>query len=696
LIEARWQASWEHRQAFAVTSPSDQREPAYVLVPCPLTLGDANMGQVRSYTIADAYARFMRARGRAVLFSLGFDSFGLSQKLGTLPKGVSPREWVKRCCERMRGQFERLGYSFDWERASDSSEPEHYRWTQWLFLAMLERDLVYRGEAQWYMRITAYAQQNERDLEELARWSDAAIRSQRTALGRLEGVELDANTFDGASLTVFTHHPEAIPDAAFIAVSPAHPDIDRWIAEPQQAAELAALRAGSRGENWANDQIPLLQPGVLATVSGVAGLLPIVISPLVDARFGPTAVLGIPKVDPVDGSIAERLPAPSGGAWKASRSRATPRPAVRYRVCDLPVSREGAWGAPIPLVHCPACGTVPVPVEDLPVRLPEDLEITGETGNALARRPDFYECACPRCHGQAKRETDTIDCHIDEMWMWMSVCVPPEDRSSAMFSHPECARWLPAEQIVSGTDAAGHVFDQRVMGKLLQDLGELPALPGREPFAKALMPETIHSAGGTLGETHDDTLDPGVLVEDVGADTVRLAVLYAASPGRAFNWNDQAARYCRGFLEKLYAYAEPRLREWGSGVEGEAQIDTRERLRRRLANWCSVARKKASGHLERLEMHRAADDAIRLLARIQDFERRTLQRRLGELEDADREAVVAALLLLVQMLAPLAPHIAEELWSLAGHETLVSNAPWPEEPARVAALDTPATNGGEA
>jgi leucyl-tRNA synthetase len=281
------------------------------------------------------------------------------------------------------------------------------------------------------------------------------------------------------------------------------------------------------------------------------------------------------------------------------------------------------------------------------------------------------------------------------MWMWMPICVPPEDRSSSMFSHPEHARWLPAEQIVSGPDAAGRVFDQRIMGKVLQDLGELPVLPSREPFAKALMPETIHRARDTLGEHVDNAVDLDVLVEEVGADTVRLAVLYAASPGRAFNWNDQAARYCRRFLEKLYAYSEQRLREWGPELGGAAQIDTSERLRRRLANWCSVARKKAGGHLERLEMHRAADDAIRLLARIQAFEQRTLERRHGHLEEEDREAVVAALLLLVQMLAPLTPHIAEELWSLAGHDTLVSNEPWPEESGRIADLEIPASNGGD-
>ncbi len=734
-IESRWQTAWTQARAFATPPPHDERESAYVFAGCPFTSGDAHMGHIRSYTIADAYARFLRARGRAVLFSLGFDSFGLPAELEAERRGISPREWVARCCERMRGQFEALGYSCDWERSFVSSEPEHYRWTQWLFLAMLERGLIYRQEAQvswcdscqtvlatlqvedgacwrchsqvrfvrmpqWFMRITAYVQENERGLEVLPGWDKAAIGAQRAVLGRVDGVELDASTFDGATLTVFTPHPEAIAQAAFVAISPAHPDVDRWISDPQVAARLAAVReAGWRREDRDAEQTPVVQTSALATVPGVAGMLPIVISPLVDARFGPTAVLGIPERDPTDASIAQRLPAPTGLAWKASKAPATPRPTVRYRARDFAISRQRAWGAPIPLIHCPECGTVPVPFDALPVRLPEDLEISGEGGNPLASRPDFHASTCPRCSGPAERETDTIDCHVDGMWMWMPICVPPEGRSTAMFSHPEYARWLPAEQIVWGADAGGYMFDQRLIGKVLQDLDQLPELPDHEPFKKALMHQMIRFEGRKMSKHLGNVVDPNELVANVGADTVRLAVLHAASPGRIFNWNDQPVRFCQIFLKKLYGYAEGRLREWGpaseppanapgaaseNGASRFARIDASDKLRRRLANWCRVACEKATENLERLEMQRAAHNAMLLLTRIQDFEQRALERRGGELEPADREAIVAALLLLVQILAPLTPHIAEELWSLAGNSSLVSEAPWPA-PGRASA-----------
>ncbi len=757
-IEARWQDAWQRSGAFAAPPPQDEREPAYVFAGCPFTSGDAHMGHIRSYTIADAYARFLRARGRAVLFSLGFDSFGLPAELEAERRGISPQEWVARCCERMRGQFERLGYSCDWARTFVSSQPGHYRWTQWLFGAMLQRGLVYRQEAQvswcdscqtvlatlqvedgacwrchsevrfvrlpqWFMRISAYIEDNERGLDALPGWDKAATGSQRAVLGRVDGVELDAATFDGGGLVVFTPHRDAIDRAAFVAVSPGHPDVDRWVAEPGIAEQLAGVReAGWRREDREAEQIPVVQTGTLATVPGVAGTLPIVISPLVDARFGPTAVLGIPECDPTDRAIAAKLPTPTRPGkmgWKASKSGAAPRPAVRYRARDFAISRQRAWGAPIPLIHCPACGTVPVPLDALPVELPDDLQIAG-VGNPLERRPDFYECACPRCGGPARRETDTIDCHVDGMWMWMPICVPPEGRETAMFSHPEYSRWLPAEQIVWGADAGGYMFDQRLIGKVLQDLGQLPPLPHREPFSKALMHQMIRMEGRKMSKHLGNVVDPNELVERVGADTVRLAVLYAASPGRTFNWNDQPVRYCEIFLKKLYGYAAPRLTEWsppapplaerhtepagdpigpgdppgaaaptGLGDPGAAdapvlaRIDVSDKLRRRLASWCRVACEKVTRDLERLELQRVAHNAMLLLTRIQDFEQRAQRRGDGdgELSERDREAVVAALLLLVQMLAPLTPHIAEELWSLAGNDTLVGAAPWPKEAA---------------
>ena len=261
--------------------------------------------------------------------------------------------------------------------------------------------------------------------------------------------------------------------------------------------------------------------------------------------------------------------------------------------------------------------------------------------------------------------------------MWMSICVPAERRSSAMINDPEYARWLPAAQLVARADMAACVFEQRVFARILQDLGELAPLPDREPFSRALLHGGLCLQDATTGECSSGVFDPDELIARVGGDTIRLTLLYAAAPVRSFTWSEGPLHRCRRFLEDLYGYAEPRLREWADTHErNPARIDASEKLRRRLAYWCTTACEKITQQLERLELQRAAHNAMLLLTRIQDFESRAAERR-GELEALDCEAIVAALLELTRLLAPLTPHIAEELWTTAGNTTPVNDAGWP-------------------
>jgi leucyl-tRNA synthetase len=581
-IEARWQARWAQADAFATPPPPDDREPAYVFAGSLSPAEDLQIGHIRGYTIADAYARFLRARGRAVLFSLGFYAYGPSIENQARQQGILPNEWIARRCARLRDQLRALGCSVDWERSLVSSGPEQHRWTHRLFLALVEHGLIYRCEGPgggWRLRITAYVRDGERDLEALRGWDEAALAAQRGVLDRVDGVELDAKTLDGTPLTVFTPHPDAIAQAAFVAVASDHPDAERWRA------------------------------GAFAAVPGLAGVLPIVVSEEVGARFGTTAVLGIPAKDPVDAALAKRLPEPAGTTWRASRASATPRPAARWRAHDVAISCQS------------------------------------------------------------------------EVWSWLALCVPPGERSEELPRHPEYARWLPAAQLVRCADAGEETLHQRVIAKALHDAGQLPQLPGREPFAGALTYGAVRLDDRASNARFGDVSKPDGLLATVGADTLRLALLHAASPGTAFAWNEEPLRHCNNYLKSLHGYAAQRLREWNPPPESrppEARSDAAsDRLRRRLARWCHVGCAQVTGNLERLEMQRAAHNAMLLFTRIQDFEQRALNRRDGELEPADREAIVAALLLLVRLLSPLTPHIAEELWSLAGNSSLVSTAPWP-------------------
>ncbi len=663
------------------------------------------MGHVRDYSIGDAYARFRRARGDAVLFGFGFDAFGLPAEMAAIERGVRPADWVERCGERMLAQMQRLGFSFDYERAFYSSDEAQYRWSQWLFLALLEAGMVYRDNATvdwcdtcqttlaalqvedgrcwrchnrvrlirrptWFLRLSPYLEENDRNLERLADWDELSLKTQRYILGRSDGVELDLAGPDGGGLEVFTPHAGAVGEARFVLLSPRHPEVEEWVVDAAVAEQLDELRSGG-WERSARDAsaVPVIDTGASVDVAG-GGLLPLFVSPIVDARYGPTAVLGIPAVDEADEAIAARMPRaagqPLGGG---SAAGLTAREATRYRAYDFSISRQRYWGTPIPVVHCEQCDVVPVPMEDLPVVLPRDVEPTGE-GNPLAERPDFLEASCPRCGRPARRETDTLDCHFDALWLWVPAAVPPGDRSERMFTHPDLQRWLPSERLVAGNDSGGFVFDQRVVTKALRDIGPFAFLEDGEPFAGCLFHEMVIADGRKMSKHLGNVVDPDGLVAEHGADTVRLAVLYAAGPAKALNWTDGALRFASRFLRGLWEYTHDSIAAAGGAAgDPEAAADTAF-IRERLGKWCDNGLERIGADLEELQMHKAVRNVTRLLERIKDYEKRIVQRR-GQLGREDFEALLEALALLARALSPFAPHIAEQLLIALGRDASV-------------------------
>jgi leucyl-tRNA synthetase len=499
-------------------------------------------------------------------------------------------------------------------------------------------------------------------------------------LGRIDGVEFDAATLEGTQLTVFTPHKDAIAQGEFVAMSPSHPEIDAWVLDDAVRAQLERVRrAGVQRDERSAEAAPLIETGRALGVPGFARPLPVVITPAVDDRFGHTAILSIPAADAVDARLAKRVRAPAAFAWKLPAGRPQLRDAARYRARDFPISRQRAWGAPIPLVHCDRCGTVPVPEDQLPVRLPDDLRPTGE-GNVLAEREDFIACTCPQCGGAGRRETDTLDCHVDGLWQWLPFVVPAAEREHAMFTSEEVRRWLPVHIVIWGADGGGSMFDQRMTAKFLRDQDVLPHLASGEPHERVLMHEMVHLDGRKMSKHLGNVVDPDALLERVGADTVRLAVLYAAAPGNVLTWTDQALQYCNRWLRNFWDYALPRL----EGVGELPAVDSEEgavKLRKRLENWHDVAVRRITENMEGLETHRAARNVMTLVERIRDFERRVL-RSSESLSASDTAALQGALLDAVRMLAPLAPHVCEELWAAADQPGLVASAPWPEVAAQ--------------
>jgi leucyl-tRNA synthetase len=651
-IEARRQAAWDARAAHRTPPISDDRPHVYIKPSAPFTSGNVHIGHVRSYSIGDAYARFRRARGDAVLFAFGFDAFGLPAELGAIASSQPPSEWVERCARHMTSQLERLGFSFDWERSFMSSDAVMYRWSQWLFLKLLDAGLIYRGSGnvdwcdscqttlasiqvedggtcwrchgpvrliqrpQWYLRISAYLEENDRRVSDFENWDSNSLASQQIVLGRVDGVETFVRSPDGEELTVFTPHADALADARFVLMSARHTEADAWASSPEVRDQLEQMRSGGweRSAREA-ETVPVIDTG--RTVEGPGGrTLPVLISPVVDSRFGVTVVLGIPAHDRTDETIAQRMgieferaseeaeagpPAveAQGADPAADDAQSAGQPAVRYRAFDFAVSRQRSWGTPIPIVYCEQCGTVPVPAEQLPVLLPLDITPTGE-GNPLAEARDFVETTCPGCGGPAERETDTLDCHFDALWLWVPACVPAESRQETLediFALADLRHWLPSERLVAGSDSGNFVFDQRIVTKALRDIGPLAFLTEGEPFAGCLFHEMVISDGRKMSKHLGNVVDPDELVARYGADTVRLAVLYAARPQRSLNWSDSAVLRCHRFLNQVWEYSTARAAQaagedagdGSSDGDGEPIKDTTEHLRQRLGKWCETA-----------------------------------------------------------------------------------------------------------
>ncbi|HEY1687593.1 MAG TPA: class I tRNA ligase family protein [Solirubrobacteraceae bacterium] len=772
-VETRRQAAWRERDAFRTpsleqiaqlrdsgdsngssgdsngSSGDDSRgvraaRARYIKPSAPFTSGNVHIGHVRSYSIGDAYARFWRARGDAVLFAFGFDAFGLPAELGAIAAGTSPNAWVQRCAEHMQGQLQRLGFSFDWDRAFMSSDESMYRWSQWLFLTLLEAGLIYRGTGsvdwcdhcqttlatiqvedglcwrchnpvrliqrpQWVLRISAYVGENDSRLGDLKDWDEIALASQRYVLGRVDGVEVELSAQDGRKLTAFTPHAEAVSQARFVAISPRHPEIEAWALDEAVRGQLDDLRSGGWERSSRDaESIPVIDTGGVV-LSPAGEPLPVLITPSVDSRFGPTIALGVPAADRTDAVIAQRLsldrvpgpdareapteastskpatsePATSEPATSVASDAWSPRETVRYRAFDFSISRQRSWGTPIPIVYCRSCGTVPISKEQLPVELPLDIKPTGE-GNPLAQRRDFVETSCPSCGGPAERETDTLDCHFDALWLWVPVCVPPQHRDETLeqiLALPDLRAWLPCERVVAGNDSGNFVFDQRITTKALRDIGPLEFLSDGEPFAGCLFHEMVIRDGRKMSKHLGNVVDPDELVAEYGADTVRLAVLYAARPQRSLNWTDSDVHHCQRFLHQLWDYSQAQFatnREKTALPLAADDVGKQhtEHLRARLEKWCDAALARITADMEALETHSAVRNAMRLFERIQSFEARVLERRQTLCQE-DSDVLAAALAMLAQILGPLAPHLAEELWLDSGHGSEGAEPPWP-------------------
>jgi leucyl-tRNA synthetase len=751
-LERRWQELWKEEQAWAAPRRGGAGK-FYCLEMLPYPSGRLHMGHVRNYSIGDAVARFRWMRGATVLHPMGWDSFGLPAENAAIQHGIPPGRWTNQNIANMAAQLRRLGFAYDWTREIAAHRPDYYRFNQWLFLRMFERDLAYRSRRwvnwcgscrtvlaneqveqgrcwrcesvvgrreleQWFLRITRYAEELDAELDRLAGWPERVRAMQRNWIGRSMGAVVrfpllgeGGETTDQA-LEIFTTRLDTIYGATFCVVAPAHPILERARAGSRETAALEAfrermrkkdvVRAGTEPEEkegvdtglrvrnpYSRETLPVFAANFVLMEYGTGAIMAVPAHDERDFEFARAYRLPIRSVVLVPGAGAEEAPPAAmvddgvlarSGRYDGLRSEEARRAmlrdgeaagfargAVQYRLLDWGISRQRYWGTPIPIIHCDGCGAVPVPDADLPVLLPEDLELTGEGGSPLEKVESFVRVPCPRCGGPGRRETDTMDTFFDSSWYFYRYCDPRNETKP--FEPEVIASWFPIDLYVGGiTHATMHLIYCRFFAKVLRDLG---LVRSGEPVTRLLCQGMVLKGGTAMSKSKGNVVDPDDMVRRYGADTTRLFTLFAAPPEKDLEWNEKGVEGCFRFLEKVWRLLTPRvqdLRRAGLPGRGDGRDDPRRAALRRKVH--QTIERVTVDIEKRLHLNTPVAALMELLNAMQEFARDATPGDAPYLMEAGR-----AMALLLQ---PFAPHVSEEIWAALGGEGRAVRQRWPE------------------
>jgi len=727
-VERKWQARWEESGTNR-TDLAGAEQPFFNLMMFPYPSAEGlHVGNVFAFTGADIYGRFRRLQGDDVFEPLGFDAFGIHSENFALKMGIHPAELIPRNIARFRTQLRRLGLMVDWRYELSTTDPAYYKWTQWVFVQLFKAGLAFRKRGavnwcpacktvlaneqvingycerhpdvkveqrvleQWYFGITRYT---ERLLDHLASldWSDSTRLLQTNWIGRSDGAELLFETPGGKSITVFTTRPDTVFGATYLVLAPEHPMVTACTTEEQRAEVNAYRRAvaardivsrkvgdkdktgvftGAYARNPANGQsVPIwiadyvlmeYGTGAIMAVPGhderdfefaTKFALPIV---RVVAREGqdPSAPMQGAEPDIADGRLVhsgafDGLPFEEGKrkivAELAGRGLATA--VVNYRLHDWCISRQRYWGPPIPIIHCDACGPQPVPEADLPVLLPmvEDTRPDDSGVSPLARHEEWYRVACPKCGAMGRRETDVSDTFLDSAWYFLRY--PSADRGDVPFDPALTKKWLPVASYIGGNEhAVLHLLYSRFITMALHDIGHVGF---EEPFAKFRAHGTIVKDGAKMSKSRGNVVVPDEYIEQWGADTFRMYLMFLGPYQEGGDFRDAGISGIRRFLDKVWGLVED--------VRAEADAPAPE------------------GALTRA-MHRAIGKVTR---DTETLNYNTAIAAMMEYVNALRDGTPARAHVepLALMLAPYAPHFAEECWERLGHAGSVMDADWP-------------------
>ncbi len=741
-IEPKWQQRWQERQLHH-TREQDGRPKFYCLEMFPYASGDLHMGHVRNYTIGDAVARWHRMRGYNVLYPMGFDAFGQPAEAAAVKHEAHPATWTYECIERMRGQFRRLGNSYDWDREVVTCDPEYYRWNQWFFLRFLERGLAYRSHApvnwcpacefvlsdeeaqggkcwrcdgpvtkedreQWFFRITDYADRLLGDLEQLERWPERVRTMQANWIGRSEGVEFEFEVVGSdEKIRVFTTRIDTIFGVTYVVLAPEHELVDRLVTNDEMRRKVAAYRAEVAAKTNVERMSEEARAGLRLDVEAInpanGERVPIFIADYVLLQYGTGAIMAVPAhdqrdfefahahdlpirvviqpgADPLDPAkmesahVGEGVQANSGqfdglpnteaqvkmAEWLEERGVGRRR--INYRLRDWLVSRQRYWGTPIPIIYCEPCGTVPVPESDLPVVLPPDLPYTA-TGSILPEAESFVKTTCPKCGAAARRETDTMAQWIESCWYFLRYADP--HNRQIPFSRETADRWLPVDQYIGGIEhAVLHLLYSRFFTKVLYDLG---LIGFEEPFTRLFTHGMLLQDGAAMSKSRGGVA-PDDIIARYGADTLRTYILFIAPPGQEADWQEGGIEGVWRFLNRAWRavvrHAGGFDPEWARKAQEakEPAVELRRKTHQTI--------RQVTGDIERWHFNTAVSALMELVNAMTEVPDEDLD---GDLGAAYSEACESLALLL----APFAPHLAEELWDMLGHEQSVHLADWP-------------------
>jgi leucyl-tRNA synthetase len=758
--DRRWQARWDEAQCFRADSDSNKPK-AYVLEMFPYPSGRIHMGHVRNYTMGDVLARYRRMQGMEVLHPMGWDAFGMPAENAAMERKVHPGEWTWANIRAMREQLKSIGFALDWSREFATCDPSYYGHEQALFLDLFDAGLVYRKEsevnwdpvdmtvlaneqvidgkgwrsgatverrklAQWFLKITDFADDLLEGLKGLDQWPDKVRLMQENWIGKSKGLDFRFRLVSAVgaidSVEVFTTRPDTIFGASFVAVAADHPIAQAVAASNSDAAAFVAeCKAGGTS---AAELETAEKKGFRTEVEVVHPLdsewrLPLYIANFVLMDYGTGAIFGVPGHDQRDFEFAKQYHLPikrvvaespdlasqpigdeaeamSGVAVNSAfldgltteqaqaevirRAEAAGwgKGTVQYRLRDWGVSRQRYWGTPIPIIHCAKCGAVPVPREQLPVVLPDDIEFD-KPGNPLDRHPTWKHVDCPKCGGASTRETDTLDTFVDSSWYFIRFASQPKD---GPFDRAEAEKWLPVGQYIGGVEhAILHLLYARFWTRALKKLGRISVdEPFKGLFTQGMVTHETYRAGDgswlspdevrkdgddwihiesghpvipgrveKMSKSKRNTVDPEPILAKYGADAVRWFMLSDSPPERDLEWSEAGIEGASRFVQRVW-----RLAGSSKPADGE-DMDLKRKLHRTIA---------AVGEaVEGLQFNKAVAQLYELTNAIEKAR-----------PSAARHEAVRTLILLA---APAAPHLAEEAWAALGEIGMIADAAWP-------------------